>query len=93
MERRRPGRWVTLILDPPRSAGALHEISGWSDEEGRLIVKSAAPGDYRVYAWREASLATSSDNPAFLARFAAQSAKVTVRAGQQVQVRTKTVQP
>jgi hypothetical protein len=87
------GRWVTMIPDPPAPGKVLHEMSGWSDEEGRLILKSAAPGDYRVYAWREASLATSSVNLPFLKRFEAQSSKVTVRAGEQVRVETRTVQP
>jgi Carboxypeptidase regulatory-like domain len=88
-----PERFVTLIPDPPRPGGTLHEMSGQSDQDGRLVLMGVAPGDYRIYAWRHYSGAASSTNPGFLTRFEAQSAKITVRAGGQAQVEMRTVQP
>jgi hypothetical protein len=88
-----PGKWLTLIPDPSRPGRAGLEASGWSDDAGRVVMAGVAPGDYRVYAWRQASVSESSVHPEFLKRFEAQSAKVTVRAGEQAQVETRIIQP
>jgi len=58
-----PGKWVTLIPDPLRPGRAGQEASGWSDDTGRVVMAGVAPGEYRVYAWRQASLLQSSCHP------------------------------
>jgi hypothetical protein len=88
-----PERWVTLIPDPPSPGKAVLERSGWTDEDGTLILRGVVPGEYRLYAWREAAIAASSINPFFLRRYGNQSVKVTVRAGNSAQVETKTIEP
>lgn len=88
-----PGRWVTMIPDPVRPGQVAHERSGWSGDDGRLVLTGVAPGDYRVYAWQQPSVSASSVNPRFLSRFEEQSSRLTVRTGGQAEVERKTVQP
>jgi hypothetical protein len=88
-----PDRWVTLIPEPARPGRLVHEVAGWSDEEGRVLLQNVASGDYRIYAWHEISDSASPLNPGFLQRFAAQSTKLSVKAGERVQVEVKTVEP
>lgn len=88
-----PSRWVTLIPEPPQPGKFVHERSGWSDEDGRLVIQNVTPGDYRVYAWQQSSAAASCLNPMFLERFTAQSTKVTVKAGEQIRVEAKSIEP
>ena len=88
-----PGRWLTLIPNPPRPGRFMHELSGWSDDQGRLVIQNVAPGNYRLYAWRQASGAASALHPSFLQRFEQQAVPVSLKAGEQVSVEAPTIQP
>lgn len=88
-----PGQWVTLLPDPPAPGRVLHELSGWTNDDGHAVLKNVVPGDYRLYVWREPSPAATATNPDFLQRFEPQSTKVTVRAGETAQVQAKTIEP
>jgi hypothetical protein len=78
-----PGRYVTLIPDPALPGQTLRFRSGMTDEEGRFRLTHLAPGDYRLYAWVEPLSSLVLVNELFLARFQAQSKKVSVTGGRQ----------
>jgi hypothetical protein len=52
------------------------------------VIQNVAPGQYRVFTWLTNP---GTLDPPFLSRFEDQAVKVTVRAGEQAQLETKTI--
>jgi hypothetical protein len=48
-----PGVFVVAVPDVPRRQRVDLYRSGWTDAQGRLLLEAVAPGQYRVFAWRE----------------------------------------
>jgi hypothetical protein len=88
-----PRTWLTLVPDPPGRERAAFLRTASADDEGRFTIPDVAPGEYRLYAWQVFLAGDVFLDPAFLHRFEGQSAKVSVRAGQQTLSGVKPVIP
>jgi hypothetical protein len=78
-----PGRYVNLVLDPPRPEPLDLLKSATSDQYGRFTFTSVAPGNYRLYAWDEQPIGLFID-PEFPRQFESPAVKVTVKENDRV---------
>ena len=80
-----PGAWVTLVPDPPAIEHTVQFRQTYAGPDGRFSIAGAAPGEYRLFAWRY--LFVWEGLPAtFWNRYRSQSAKVTIDGGGSVEV-------
>jgi len=72
-----PGSWVALVPDPARPGQIYLFKSATADQNGRFTIKGVAPGDYKLYAWRETQYELVRE-PELLKTFESKAVKVTV---------------
>jgi len=78
-----PGSWIMAFAE----GGRVPRIA-MAGPDGHARLQGLAPGDYRVYAWDDTKQVEYA-NPAWMQRYAANAAAVTVQAGQATQVALK----
>ncbi len=86
-------RWLVLVPEPGGRDHALRVRTVFSGDDGRFLLTSVAPGDYRLYAWAEVLPGFLHMEPSFLQPFSIFAVKVKASAGEQVQVDIKVTPP
>lgn len=63
-----------------------------SREDGRFTISNVAPGDYKIFAWRQVQV-TAWMNAAFISRYEAQGRNVTVKTDNNASLRLQVISP
>jgi hypothetical protein len=72
---------VVLVPEAPQRANPLLYRTADSSEDGRFLIRGAAPGRYRLLAWLEMP-GNAYRNEVFMAQFESRGSAVTLVAGQ-----------
>jgi hypothetical protein len=93
-EKQSPVANAAVVLVPPqaRRQNPILYRAVKSREDGRFTISNVAPGDYKIFAWRQVQV-TAWMNAAFISRYEAQGRNVTVKTDNNASLRLQVISP
>lgn len=85
------GVWVVLVPDMARRTQYHLYMKQSTDQYGRFLLQGIAPGDYKLFSWKEVE-ADAWEDPDFLAPFERKGEEISVHEGDQKNVNLVTIE-
>lgn len=81
---------VVLIPDPPRRDQASLYVNATTDQYGRYSLRGIAPGDYKIFSWKEVERGAYQD-PEFLKPYEDLGEAVSIKEGDRLNLQVKLI--